>query len=248
MLGNDEDIDSRFSIDSFTQPENGLVDEGGEGDFVYTPNENYVGEDSFTYTITDGEFTDTATVTITVGSVNDLPVANDDLGVEAVEDTPITIDVTVNDTDVEDEPGDLTITILDEPANGSVALVEGGVEYTPNADYNGEDSFTYKVTDTDDGTSAEAATVTINVSAVNDEPGCEGRFRRRLPPADRAELVRDGQRARQRLRRRRGHPDGRRHRRRRHCGLRDPGPRMERSPTRTPAAFFPERKTAGTTV
>lgn len=60
--------------------------------------------------------------------------------------------------------------MLTDPANGSVALVEGGVQYTPNPDYYGPDSFSYKVVDTDDGTSAEAATVTITVHPVNDDP------------------------------------------------------------------------------
>ena len=54
-----------------------------------------------------------------------------------------------------------------------MALVEGGVEYTPNADYNGPDSFTYEVTDTDDGTSAKTATVEIDVLPINDAPVAE---------------------------------------------------------------------------
>ena len=172
VLGNDSDVDSEISISKFGEPSDGTV-EFGDGELVYTPNENFFGEDSFAYTITDGEYFDTATVTVVVGPVNDLPVANDDLDVAAVEDTPVWIDVLGNDTDVEDEPGDLTITIVTGPANGSVALVQGGVEYTPDADYNGPDSFTYNVTDTNDGTSAEAATVDIDVSAVNDAPVAE---------------------------------------------------------------------------
>ena len=142
VVGNDEDIDSEFSIDSFTQPANGLVVEGVEADFVYTPNENYNGEDTFTYTITDGEFTDTATVTVTVESVNDLPVANDDLDIEAVEDTPITIDVTANDTDVEDEPGDLTpILVRRTRVNGTVDRSSTVRSSTPpNPDFSGQDS------------------------------------------------------------------------------------------------------------
>ena len=140
---------------------------------VYTPNENFFGQDSFTYTITDGEFESTATVTVNVGPINDLPIAEDDLGIETDEDTPVTIDVLDNDSDVEDDAADLAITIVDEPANGSVALVEGGVEYTPDPDYNGPDSFTYDVTDTDDGTSPNAATVEIEVLPINDAPEAE---------------------------------------------------------------------------
>ena len=171
VLLNDIDVDSSIGIDAFTPATSGVVELGlGGDDFVYTPNENFFGPDSFTYTVTDGEFESTATVTVNVGPINDLPIAEDDLGIETDEDTPVTIDVLDNDSDVEDDAADLTITIVDEPENGSVALVEGGVEYNPDPDYNGPDSFTYEVTDTDGGTSAETAAVDVEVLPINDAP------------------------------------------------------------------------------
>ncbi len=114
-------------------------------------------------------------MTVNVGPINDLPIAEDDLGIETDEDTPVTIDVLDNDSDVEDDAADLTVTIVDEPENGSVALVEGGVEYNPDPDYNGPDSFTYEVTDTDGGTSAETAAVDVEVLPINDAPVARGR-------------------------------------------------------------------------
>ena len=174
VMDNDSDVDSLFEIDSFTPAAHGVVELGlGGDDFVYTPPENYVGPDSFTYSITDGEFESTATVTVNVGPINDLPVAADDLGIETDEDASVWIDVLANDSDVEDDAADLTITIVDEPANGSVTLVQGGVEYTPDPDYNGPDSFMYRVIDTDGGTSAEAAVVEIEVLPINDAPVAE---------------------------------------------------------------------------
>ena len=138
VLGNDEDADDGAVLEVIALDFDttlGTVSILPNNQVRYVPPLNYFGEDSFEYTMRDEHGVESsATVTVTVNSVNDLPVANDDLEVEAVEDTPITIDVTANDTDVEDEPGELTPMIVDEPGNGSAALVEGGVEYTPNAE------------------------------------------------------------------------------------------------------------------
>jgi VCBS repeat-containing protein len=170
VLDNDTDIDSMIEIVTFSDPANGEVEFGDDDDLVYTPDKDFSGVDTFTYMITDGEFESTATVTVTVGPVNDLPVAEDDSEITTDEDTPVWIDVLANDSDVEDDATDLTITIVDGPANGSAALAEGGVEYTPAPDYYGPDSFTYEVTDTDGGTSAKVATVEIEVLPINDAP------------------------------------------------------------------------------
>ncbi|QAR33327.1 retention module-containing protein [Geovibrio thiophilus] len=80
VLGNDYDVDGDdISIDEFTQPAHGTVTLNQDGTFTYVPDDNYNGEDSFTYTIADpdGE-TSTATVNINVTPVNDAPVATDD--------------------------------------------------------------------------------------------------------------------------------------------------------------------------
>ena len=77
---------------------NGTLTLNTDGSFEYTPGFNYNGPDSFTYTITDVDNeTATAVVTITVNSVNDLPVAVDD-ALSTPEDTPLTGDVLANDT------------------------------------------------------------------------------------------------------------------------------------------------------
>ncbi len=82
VLANDTDAESdTLQIDSFTQPANGTVTTGADGTLVYTPDPDYNGSDSFTYTISDGQGgTDTSTVSVVVNAVNDAPVAADDAG------------------------------------------------------------------------------------------------------------------------------------------------------------------------
>ena len=165
VLANDTDPDGDpLSVDSVTQPTNGTVTNNGT-DVTYTPDPNYNGADSFTYTATDGTTTQTATVTITVNDVNGTPVGTDDTATTD-EDTPVTIDVLANDTDPDSDP--LTVSDVTQPTNGSVTNNGTDVTYTPDPDYNGADSFTYTATDgvLDTG----PITVTVTVTAVNDDP------------------------------------------------------------------------------
>ena len=88
-------------MDSFTQPGNGTVTENTDGTLKYTPDADYNGTDSFTYTVSDGQGgTDTATVTVTVNPENDPPVAVDDTP-STDEDTSVDINVLANDTDLD---------------------------------------------------------------------------------------------------------------------------------------------------
>src|SRR3972149_4422314 len=103
---------------------------------VYTPNADFNGADSFTYTVTSGTVTETATVNVTVTAVAD--IVND--AVVTAEDTPVTIDVLANDSFEGPAP---TVSAVGAAANGTVAIVANQVVYTPNADFNGADSFTY---------------------------------------------------------------------------------------------------------
>ena len=98
--------------------------------------------------------------------LNTPPEANPDTA-ETDEDTPLNdIDVLSND---EDADGDsLSVSDVTKPSNGSAEVVDGKVNYTPNADYNGPDSFDYTISDGNGGT--DTATVSIRVTAVNDAP------------------------------------------------------------------------------
>jgi VCBS repeat-containing protein len=153
-----------------TGPTNGTVTLNADGSFVYTPNADFSGSDSFTYKSSDGtaESAET-TVSITVNSVNDAPAATDD-AYATDEDTALVIaapGVLTNDTDPEGDA--LSAILVGGPTSGTVTLnADGSFEYTPNADFSGVDSFTYK---TSDGTADSGeATVTITVNSVNDAP------------------------------------------------------------------------------
>ena len=141
-----------------------------DGSYDYTPAANFNGTDTFTYQANDGtDNSNVATVTITVSPVNDAPVAVDD-SASTNEDTTLTVaapGVLGNDTDVDADP--LTAALVTDVAHGTLALAaDGSYTYTPAANFNGTDSFTYKVND--GSVDSTVATVTITVNAVNDAP------------------------------------------------------------------------------
>ena len=176
VLANDTDLDGTInpaSVTIVTGPTNGSLSvHAVTGLVTYTPNANYNGQDSFTYTVADndGLISDAATVSLTVNAVNDGPVSVDD-SVSTSEDTAVDIDVLANDTDLDGTINPASVTIVTGPTNGSLSVhaVTGLVTYTPNANYNGQDSFTYTVAD-NDGLISDAATVSLTVNAVNDGP------------------------------------------------------------------------------
>jgi len=137
VLANDSDPDGDpISLASFGQGSNGTVTEVG-GQLVYTPNPGFVGTDTFTYSITDGNgATDSATVTVSVGAVNVAPTTQDDQ-YRTPEDTQLTIaaaGVLANDTDLDGDT--LTVTSYTQPANGTVTIgSDGNLVYTPNANF-----------------------------------------------------------------------------------------------------------------
>jgi len=161
LSASDVDGDSlTYSIDN---PSHGTVTLSGNT-ATYTPAADYNGADSFTFKANDGTVdSNTATVSITVTAVNDAPVASDQ-SVTTPEDT--SVDITLSATDADgDSP---TYSIVDNPSHGTITPSGNIATYTPATDYNGADSFTFKV---NDGTvDSNTATVSITVSAVNDAP------------------------------------------------------------------------------
>ena len=145
-------------------PANGTVVINPDGIFTYTPNADFNGSDTFTFTANDGTADSTpATVSITVSPVNDAPVANGQ-SITTDEDTARAITLTASDVD--NDP--LTYTVVDQPLHGTLSGTAPNLTYTPNANDNGPDSFTFTA---NDGTVDSApATVSITVVAVNDAP------------------------------------------------------------------------------
>ena len=166
VLGNDTDPDGdTLTVTGNTQPANGTATVNPNGAFTYNPDSNFNGTNSFNYTISDGKGgTDTATVTITVTNLNDSPTANPQ-AVSTNEDTPRVITLTATDPDVGDT---LTYSIVAQPTHGTLSGTGATRTYTPAADYNGTDSFTFRVTDA--GGLSDTATVTVTVVDVNDPP------------------------------------------------------------------------------
>lgn len=137
----------------------------------YTPAANFSGSDTFTYTVSDGQGGNaTAIVTVSVTPVNDAPLATADT-LTTTEDTALSVagaSLTANDTDV--DGGSLSVVAVSASSSqsGTVELVGSTVVYTPAANFNGSDTFSYTVSDGRGGSAA--ATVTVNVTPVNDAP------------------------------------------------------------------------------
>jgi VCBS repeat-containing protein len=164
VLGNDTDADGdTLSASLVSDVSNGMLTLNADGSFTYDPDPDYSGADSFTYVANDGSAdSNVGTVSITVNPVNDPPVAAGDAYATG-EDIPLPVaapGVLDNDTDVE---GDTLTAVLDtDVGNGTLVLnADGSFIYTPNLDFVGTDSFTYKAND--GATDSGAATVTITV-------------------------------------------------------------------------------------
>ncbi|MDT4955327.1 MAG: hypothetical protein QOJ02_3465 [Acidobacteriota bacterium] len=173
---NDSDVDGDgITITSVSGASKGtaeLIASGPDaGKVRYTPNLNENGADSFTYTLSDGQGgTTTGNVSVTINPVNDGPTANAQ-SVSTTEESAAAI--TLTGSDVETSAANLSFEVVSNPSHGTLSGTGANLTYTPAANYNGSDSFTFKVTDTGDGTSAalsSEATVSINVTAVNDTP------------------------------------------------------------------------------
>ncbi len=178
VLANDTDADGDdlVVVGIPEQPTNGAA-AVQNGEVVYFPGPNFVGTDVFSYTVSDGTLTAFGEVTVTVGGRNDAPVAVDD-AVSTPEDVAVVVQVLANDSDPDDGSA-LAVAAVTQPAHGTATLGDdGAVTYTPEADFNGTDEFTYTV---DDGQgpvgsptglrkATSTATVRVTVTPVNDAP------------------------------------------------------------------------------
>ena len=158
------DVDSpELDFEVASSPAHGTLS-GTAPDLVYTPDPNYFGADSFTFTASDGEETSApGTIAISVVSVNDAPVAAGG-SASTSEDTPVSITLTGSDL----EGTGLTFAVASAPAHGTLSGTAPNLVYTPASNYNGADSFTFTASD-GEATSAPA-TISLWISPLNDPP------------------------------------------------------------------------------
>jgi len=162
LRANDTDINTpleALTTLKLTDPAHGTVELSANGSFVYQPDPDFYGADSFTYRAFDGQrYSAPATVSIDVISVNDAPLAGDDL-VECTAGSSLCRDydsgVLTNDYDADNNDHDaahndtLTVMVESGPSHGVITWTDGGASfvYTPNAGFVGADSLTYRLFD-----------------------------------------------------------------------------------------------------
>ncbi|MEO8700603.1 MAG: Ig-like domain-containing protein, partial [Kofleriaceae bacterium] len=134
---------------------------------TYTPAPDYHGTDLFSVSVTDGTDSTTVIIEVTVTSVNDAPLGVAD-SIAAEEDTARIVpqaSLLQNDSDPESDP--LAITAVANATNGTVALANGNVTFTPAANFNGNASFEYTLSD---GSAEVTVLVSVAVGSANDAP------------------------------------------------------------------------------
>jgi len=162
----------RVNTDTLILPQHGTLNINEEGDFTYIPVANFNGEDAFSYeVINELGLTDIAVVEITIKAVNDAPIALDNTyNVES--DGSLTVSspgLLINDSDIDLDNLMVDTTPVSGPERGLLTLFEdGSFEYQGEQNMQGEDSFQYRIIDTQ---GAQAiARVTIVSSSTNMPP------------------------------------------------------------------------------
>lgn len=167
LIGNDPENDP-LDYSLTTQEMNGsVVINQNTGSFVYTPNNNFIGNDSFTYRVNDGQLnSNISTVIVNVIDTQNQPPQATNLVFNINEDQ--VLNNNLNSTDPNNDS--LSYLVVSNPTNGTVSVNSstGLFTYTPNSNYNGVDTFTYKANDGQ--LDSNVATVNINISPVNDPP------------------------------------------------------------------------------
>ena len=168
LLGSrDADADT-LTASVVASPRWGVLDLSSDGGFTFTPAPDSSGVVTFRYSASDGALADTATATITVERRNDAPITLDD-ALASAEDSVLVVSLSesalANDRDPDGDA--LTVSLVDQPALGTVTLSDGRLTYTPAPDSSGVVTFRYSASD---GLLADTATVTLTLAPVNDAP------------------------------------------------------------------------------
>ncbi len=169
VLSNDYDPENDpLSTVLIEDVSHGSLNLNSDGSFDYDPDTNFNGVDVFIYQAYDGtDYSENASVTITVEPINDFPVANNDYPVVDEDSSDNLIDVLANDYDPDGHG--LTITDIDFPPSHGIASTDGDFcYYTPDPDYCGSDRFDYLISDGNGGWAN--GSVHIDVTCFNDPP------------------------------------------------------------------------------
>ncbi len=162
LLGFDPDGDT-ITFEIVSEPSNGSVSLNNDV-VTYTPTTGFVGTDTFTYLVNDGELdSEIATVTVEVAFANNPPVASN---VTATTPMSTPVEITLQGSDPDGDP--ITYIITQNPTRGQITLDGNIVTYTPNAGFHGTDGFLYRVSD--GFAESNQASVVITVTYVNQPP------------------------------------------------------------------------------
>ena len=177
LLSNDSDPDGNILTISTTPviaPSHGTLTINANGTYTYIPAANYNGNDSFTYQVCDNgtpSLCSSAVVVITVTSVNDAPITLNDVATVGEDGTLNGASLLANDSDPDGNLLTIQTTPVIAPSHGTLIINSNGTyTYTPAANYNGDDSFTYQVCDNGTPSLCAIAVVNITVTSVNDAP------------------------------------------------------------------------------
>jgi VCBS repeat-containing protein len=167
VLANDSDVEGNaLSAVLVTGPAHGTLTLNANGTFSYTHDGSETTSDSFTYRANDGTVNgNIVTVNIGVTPMNDAPLSSNQ-SLTTPEDTPLNGSILATDSD----GGALTYAVTGNATNGSVSLdpSTGAFTYTPNANYNGSDSFVVTISDGNGGSTT--STINVGVTPLNDAP------------------------------------------------------------------------------
>lgn len=168
----DPNIGDILSVLPSSNPENGTVVYTPQGEAIYTPEPGFVGTDYFTYLVCDNGIPvlcDVVAVEITVGNINQPPVALNDTFTTTV-NTPINTYLLQNDSDPDNDTTQLTITVIEQAAHGTAQAVNGNyVTYNPTNNYVGTDTFKYQICDPENACDTAIVIITI-VPVVSAQP------------------------------------------------------------------------------
>ena len=163
VLTNDSDPEND-SLTAFlvSDVSNGALTLNANGTFTYTHNGSETSNDSFTYKANDGELdSNPISVSFSIQAVNKAPIATN-VNLSVNEDDRVRLELVASDPEGES----ITYTLLNQPSNGQLTGTAPTLTYTPNPDFNGDDSFTYRVNDGE--LNSNIATVSISVIAVDE--------------------------------------------------------------------------------